>query len=139
MVLAAGRGLRFGGDMPKPLTADFAAGRSLAYAVDAALASGLAPVVVVVSDDRVAAAAGRRASSGRNPIVRNDAPERGIASSLQRALRALTPDERSTAVVVGLADQPLVGAEAYRRVAARSTTAPDSRSRRTAACGATRC
>ncbi|MDQ1448496.1 MAG: hypothetical protein QOC79_1467 [Actinomycetota bacterium] len=68
-------------------------------------------MLLVVSDERVAGAAGDGIE-----IVRNDAPERGIASSLQCALRRLEPDS-APAVVVGLADQPLVGAEAYRRVA----------------------
>jgi CTP:molybdopterin cytidylyltransferase MocA len=69
-------------------------------------------VVLVVSDDRVAAAAG-----AGTEIVRNDAPERGIASSLRCALDQFEADATVPAVVVGLADQPLVGAEAYRRVA----------------------
>ena len=105
--------MRFGGDTPKALT--LLHGRPLlAYALDAARAGGCAPVVLVVSDARV----GRAAGAGVE-IVRNDAPERGIASSLQCALRHLEaagPDA-APAVVVGLADQPLVGAEAYRRVA----------------------
>ena len=50
-------------------------------------------------------------------IVRNDAPEQGISSSLHAALRALGPDASIDGVAVGLADQPLVGADAYRRVA----------------------
>ena len=93
----------------------------LAYALDAAVASGCTPVLVVASDDRVvdsvavlAAGAGARAEV---EVVRNTEPERGIASSLQCALRHLEPDGEVEAVVVGLADQPLVGAEAYRRVA----------------------
>jgi nicotine blue oxidoreductase len=111
VVLAAGRGVRFGGDTPKALTPLH--GRPLvAYVLDAARASGCAPVVLVVSDERVASAAG----SGVE-IVRNDAPERGIASSLQCALRRFEADTAVPAVVVGLADQPLVGTEAYRRVA----------------------
>ena len=110
-MLAAGRGVRFGGDAPKSLSPLH--GRPLlAYALDAARSSGCSPVVLVVSDERVAAAAGAGIE-----IVRNDAPERGIASSLQCAAR-LEPDDAVPAVVVGLADQPLVGAEAYRRVAA---------------------
>src|SRR5439155_3767100 len=109
-VLAAGRGVRFGGDAPKVLTR--LRGRPLlAYALDSARESGCTPVLLVVSDERVAGAAGDGIE-----IVRNDAPERGIASSLQCALRRLEPDS-APAVVVGLADQPLVGAEAYRRVA----------------------
>jgi len=114
VVLAAGRGVRFGGDGPKQLAP--LAGRPLgAYAVDAAVASGLAPVVVVVSDARVETAL--RGAGGPAAFVRNEAPERGISSSLQAALRALEPDDRVDGVVVGLADQPLVGADAYRRVA----------------------
>ncbi len=113
MVLAAGRGVRFGGDLPKQLVP--VGGRPLAaYALDAAVASGLAPVVVVVSDERVEIALG--ASSGVR-FVRNDQPERGISSSLQVALRALDADTVVDGVVVGLADQPLVGPDAYRRVA----------------------
>jgi CTP:molybdopterin cytidylyltransferase MocA len=109
--LAAGRGVRFGGDAPKALTSVH--GRPLlAYALDAARGSGCSPVVLVVSDERVAGAAGPGIE-----IVRNDAPERGIASSLNCALERFEADAAVPAVVVGLADQPLVGAEAYRRVA----------------------
>jgi molybdenum cofactor cytidylyltransferase len=109
-VLAAGRGVRFRGDAPKVLTR-LRGKPLLAYALDSARESGCSPVLLVVSDERVAGAAGDGIE-----IVRNDAPERGIASSLQCALRRLEPDS-APAVVVGLADQPLVGAEAYRRVA----------------------
>jgi CTP:molybdopterin cytidylyltransferase MocA len=111
IVLAAGRGIRFGGAAPKSLT--LLHGRPLlAYALEAARASGCAPVLLVVSDDRVADAAGADVE-----VVRNDAPERGISSSLQCALQRLEPDERTVAAVIGLADQPRVGAEAYRRLA----------------------
>ena len=103
--------MRFGGDTPKSLT--LLRGRPLlAYALDAVHASGCSPVLLVVSDERVAAAADAGVE-----IVRNDAPEAGIASSLQRALGRLESDTTVPAVVVGLADQPLVGADAYRRVA----------------------
>jgi CTP:molybdopterin cytidylyltransferase MocA len=113
-VLAAGRGLRFGGDIPKPLVE--LGGRALVlHAVDAARGSGLAPLAVVVSDDRTAATVSRT-EAGEVLIVRNDAPERGISSSLHAALRALGPDASIDGVVVGLADQPLMGPDAYRRV-----------------------
>jgi len=113
-VLAAGRGLRYGGEIPKPRLE--LGGRPLVqHAVDAARGSGLAPLAVVVSDDRTAAVVS--AADGDALIVRNDAPERGIASSLHAALRALGPDASIDGVVVGLADQPLVGSDAYRRVA----------------------
>ena len=42
----------------------------------------------------------------------------GIASSLKAALEAIAPYAEVTAVCVGLADQPQVGSEAYRRLAA---------------------
>ncbi len=110
-MLAAGRGVRFGGETPKSLT--LLRGRPLlGYAVAAARESGCAPVVLVVSDDRVAAAAREQVE-----VVFNDAPELGIASSLQCALRRFEPDADVPAIVVGLADQPLVGANAYRKVA----------------------
>jgi nicotine blue oxidoreductase len=112
VVLAAGRGERFGGDLPKQL-APFAGRPLLAYALDAARAASTGTIAVVVSDDRVAAAVPPRVE-----VLRNPAPESGIASSLQVALRAFTPRADVEGVVVGLADQPLVGAEAYRRVVA---------------------
>jgi molybdenum cofactor cytidylyltransferase len=110
-VLAAGRGIRFGGDVPKPLL-ELGGRPLLAHALMAATTSGAALVLCVVSDDRVAAAV-----PGGVEVVRNDAPERGIASSLHAAVRALGPRSDIDAVVVGLADQPLVGADAYRRLA----------------------
>jgi molybdenum cofactor cytidylyltransferase len=111
-VLAAGRGVRFGGDTPKPLL-PFGETTLLAHSLAAAQGSELAPVVCVVSDDRVAAAL-----PDGVVIARNQVPERGIASSLHAALILLRGYGDVDAVVVGLADQPLVGAEAYRRVAA---------------------
>lgn len=116
-MLAAGRGLRFGGETPKLLSE--LGGRPLVlWAVHAARSSGIEPVVVVVSDDRVEAVLGSVVESGGVQVGRNDTPDRGIASSLQAALRALVPDRSVAAAVVGLGDQPLVGGEAYRRVAA---------------------
>jgi molybdenum cofactor cytidylyltransferase/nicotine blue oxidoreductase len=138
-VLAAGRGSRLGGDASKPLLAWH--GRPLvAWALDAVLASGLAPVVVVVGyrgaevRDAVAAvlalppgaSRGSRTHVGENSemfvgagtveVVENPQWEEGIASSLRTALATLTPRAAVDAVCVGLADQPLVGAAAYRRV-----------------------
>jgi CTP:molybdopterin cytidylyltransferase MocA len=111
VVLAAGRGERFGGEIPKPLI-DFGGRPLVARAVDAAVASECAPVLVVVADDVVAATIPEPATA-----VRNDDPARGISSSLQCALRVLAAQTDVEAVVVGLADQPLVGADAYRRLA----------------------
>jgi CTP:molybdopterin cytidylyltransferase MocA len=106
--------VRFGGEIPKPLL-ELGGRPFVVLAVDAAIASGLSPVVVVVSDERTAAALSSMA--GTATIVENPAPERGIASSLQVALRALEADAAVDGVVVGLADQPLMGPDAYRRVA----------------------
>jgi molybdenum cofactor cytidylyltransferase len=50
-------------------------------------------------------------------VVGNDRWSSGIASSLQAAIVALQPRSDVVAVVVGLGDQPGVGAEAYRRLA----------------------
>jgi nicotine blue oxidoreductase len=87
----------------------------IAHALAAARASALAPIVVVVADERVAAAA---TMTTGHVVVRNEHPEAGIATSLHAVLDALDGESDVDAVVVGLADQPLVGAEAYRRVAA---------------------
>jgi molybdenum cofactor cytidylyltransferase/nicotine blue oxidoreductase len=138
-LLAAGRGSRLGGDVSKPLVAW--RGRPLvAWALDAALASSLAPIVVVVgyrADDVRAALAASHPPRPSRSSMRNGTPnsemlgggadlevvdnpewEEGIASSLRAALRALGPRPDVDAVCVGLADQPQVGADAYRRVAA---------------------
>jgi molybdenum cofactor cytidylyltransferase len=114
-VLAAGRGSRLRGPAePKPLVR--VGDRSLAErALAAPLAAGLAPVLLVVGwrGDEVATSAppGVR-------IVESPRHAEGIAHSVHAALDALEPDELVAAVCVGLADQPLVGAEAYRRLAA---------------------
>jgi molybdenum cofactor cytidylyltransferase len=125
-VLAAGRGSRLGGDASKPLLAW--RGRPLvAWVVDAALASGLTPVVVVVGyrgdDVRAVLPSGASRSSrvqatANLEMLENSEWEEGIASSLRAVLTALTPRAEVDAVCVGLADQPRVSAEAYRRVAA---------------------
>jgi molybdenum cofactor cytidylyltransferase len=112
-VLAAGRGERFGGSTPKPLV-QFRGRPLVAHALDAAAASGLVPVLLVVGNEADAVAG---VVAPDITVVRNDEWRRGIASSLVAALRALAPLIDVDAVVVGLADQPLVGTEAYRRLA----------------------
>jgi CTP:molybdopterin cytidylyltransferase MocA len=119
-VLAGGRGSRFGGDRPKPLVR-FRGRPLVAWAVDAAVASGLAPVLLVVGRDA------REVAAWAPPeveVVVNPDWERGIAWSLRAALAHLAERAEVGAVCVGLADQPLVGAEAYRRVAAVDPDAP---------------
>jgi molybdenum cofactor cytidylyltransferase len=112
-ILGAGRGLRLGGDVPKPLVE--LRGRPLvSWALDAAALSGLRPVVLVVGHRGRAVA---RAAGEGVLVVRSRQWRRGIASSLRAALAALEPWARVGAACIGLADQPLVGAEAYRRLA----------------------
>jgi molybdenum cofactor cytidylyltransferase len=112
-VLAAGRGSRLESEVPKPLIEVH--GRALvSWAMDAATASGLRPVVLVVGHRGDAVA---RAAPEGVLVVRSRRWRRGIARSLRAALEALDPWARVGAVAVGLADQPLVGADAYRRLA----------------------
>lgn len=112
-VLAAGRGSRLGGDVPKPLVELH--GRPLAsWALDAVTTSGLRPVVLVVGHHGNAVA--RIAPQGV-VVVRSRRWRRGIARSLRAALEALEPWAQVGAVAIALADQPLVGPDAYRRLA----------------------
>lgn len=113
-ILAAGRGERFGGDRPKPLTE--LRGRPLvAWALDAAVESGLRPMVLVVGHQ--AAKVGDAAPQGV-AVVPARRWKRGISRSLRAALDALDGWAQVEAVCIGLADQPRVGPEAYRRLAA---------------------
>lgn len=113
-VLAAGRGSRLGGDVPKPLVE--LRGRPLvAWALEAATASGLRPIVLVVGH---AGSAVTRVAPEGVLVVRSRRWRRGIARSLRVALEALEPWARVGAVCVGLGDQPLVGPDAYRRLGA---------------------
>jgi CTP:molybdopterin cytidylyltransferase MocA len=112
-VLAAGRGSRLGGDVPKPLVE--LRGRPLvSWALDAATTSGLRPVVLVAGHHGNAVA---RVAPEGVVVVRSRRWRRGIARSLRAALEALEPWAQVGAVAVGLADQPLVGPDAYRRLA----------------------
>jgi CTP:molybdopterin cytidylyltransferase MocA len=113
VVLAAGRGSRFGDEAPKTL-ARLGRRPLVTHAVAAATASGLRPVVVVVGCQaaEVAAAAGALVE-----IVENPEWETGMATSLRAGLAAVLADQSVTAMTVALADQPRIGAEAYRRLA----------------------
>ncbi len=112
-VLAAGRGARFDRRSHKALAR--LGGRPLvAWALDAAIDSGLAPVVVVVG--RRGRRVARTVPAGV-AVVRARHWRRGIAHSLGAAIAALEDDASVDAVCVGLADQPLVGSASYRRLA----------------------
>ena len=113
VILAAGRGSRFGDD-PKPL-ARLGGRTMLGHSVAAATSAGLRPIVVVVGyrGEEVAAGAGTLAE-----IVVNPDWEEGMATSLRAALAALMPNQSVSAAAVALADQPRIGAQAYRRLVA---------------------
>jgi len=100
VVLAAGQGLRFGG---QKLLAPLDDRPLLQHALDAANASSLSPIVVVLGADADAIEAGL--NSGRARLVRNPDHATGQASSLRVGLRSL---EGSDAAVVVLGDQPHV-------------------------------
>ncbi len=108
VVLAAGLGRRFPGKLRAPFR-----GRPLsAWAIEAAAAAGLDEVLVVVGEDELADLLPEGARSLRNPD-----PAAGQATSLGVAIEAAEAAGHD-AVVVGLADQPLVPTEAWRLVAA---------------------
>lgn len=113
-ILAAGFGSRFEGDRPKPL-AELAGRPLVSWAVDAMVSSGLHPTLLVVGSagERVAALA-----PAGVPVVVATGWVDGIAHSLHAVLGALEGDAGVSAVCIGLADQPRVGPDAYRRLAA---------------------
>lgn len=120
VILAAGEGSRFGTDLPdspgdraiKPL-ALFRGRPLVAHALDAAVASGLGPVVLVVGNrgDEVAATA-----PAGIEVVHNEHWRSGIATSLHAALMHLASRGVVHGAAIGLADQPLIGAEAWVRL-----------------------
>jgi CTP:molybdopterin cytidylyltransferase MocA len=110
LVLAAGAGRRFGG--PKALIeldGELLVDRAARMLADA----GCAPVVAVLG--AAAADVIARARLDHAIVIINDGWDEGIGSSLRCGLAALT-DLRAEAVVVALADQPLVTAAAVRRL-----------------------
>ncbi len=111
VVLAAGAGSRWTGPIPK-LLAPFRGHTVLEWAVTHAVEAGLDETIVVVG-----AADLRAALSADVHVVVNTAWDRGQATSLRAGVLAAGRHGHD-AVVVGLGDQPLVGSEAWRRVAA---------------------
>ena len=117
-VLAAGRGERLVGDTPKPLC--LLGGRPLVtWALDAVRATDLSPIVLVVGRNGAGVAS---AAPSAVTIVHASRWDEGIAHSLHAALDAIGLYADVDAVCVGLADQPLVGPEAYRRLVAAHET-----------------
>lgn len=105
LLLAAGEGRRFGS--PKALV-EFAGERLVDAGIRTLRTAGCAPVVVVTGAATVEVIGA--------VVVPNPAWRTGMGSSLRAGLAALPPQCR--AVVVTLVDQPLVTAEAVRRLTA---------------------
>jgi molybdenum cofactor cytidylyltransferase len=113
IVLAAGGGTRFAGEAHKLLAA--VRGRPVvAHAVSAALDAGLDEVLVVVGAVDLGDALPDSVT-----LVRNDRWSEGQATSVRAGLDA-AERKGHDAVVVGLGDQPFVGADAWRAVAGAS-------------------
>jgi CTP:molybdopterin cytidylyltransferase MocA len=114
IVLAAGEGSRFAGSGHK-LDAEIDGRTLLRRALDAALASGIGPVLVVLPAD------GDRAFRTDVPAdviaVVNAEWRRGSASSLQAGL-ARAAELGARRAVIALADQPFISPAAWRAVAA---------------------
>ena len=109
MLLAAGQGSRFG--RPKALVE--LDGQTLAErGIGMLRAGGADPLLIVTGAAEVELSPDHRART-----VYNDQWRTGMGSSLRAGLRAL-PDPDVGAVVVALADQPLVGADAVTRLIA---------------------
>jgi CTP:molybdopterin cytidylyltransferase MocA len=107
VLLAAGEGSRFG--RPKALVE--VNGRTLAERGADLLRSGGADPILIVTGAAPVHLPGAQA-------VDNPDWHTGMGSSLRAALRALTSTQDVSAVVVALADQPLVGPESVARLIA---------------------
>jgi molybdenum cofactor cytidylyltransferase len=114
IVLAAGGGSRFAasGGTGNKLLAPYMGRPVVQWAIEHAATAGLDACYVVVGEEDMPLPAG----VGVVRIVRNDRWREGVATSLQAGLRSAKRDGYGT-IVVGLGDQPLVPAEAWRRVA----------------------
>ena len=113
VVLAAGEGSRFAGHTHK-LLATFRGRPLWSWAVDAAVGAGLdATYVVTGAVDLVLEAPA--------VVVRNDAWASGQATSLAAGVAAARTAGHDV-VVIGLGDQPLIGPEAWKAVAAATAT-----------------
>jgi CTP:molybdopterin cytidylyltransferase MocA len=113
VVLAAGGGTRFAGPTHK-LLAPFRGRPLVTWALDAAVAAGLDETVVVTG----AADLESLVPAGVSVVV-NARWAEGQATSLQTAV-AHSTERRHDAIVVGLGDQPLVEAAAWKAVAAHT-------------------
>lgn len=123
VVLAAGAGTRFGGAVPKPL-APFRGRPLLAWPLAALRAGGVEDVVVVLGDRAAEVAGG--VDLGAAAVEVCDAWREGLSASLRAGVSAAAR-RGAEAVVVVLADQPLLaGAAVARVIAARSPADADA-------------
>ncbi len=122
IVLAAGEARRYGS---QKLLAPLAGRPLLQHAVDAACASSLDPIVIVLGADADEIA--RRIDPGRAHVVRNTEYATGQASSLRAGVRAIASRPGATsatasdvdAAIVLLGDQPLLTAALFAAIVAR--------------------
>ena len=110
ILLAAGAGSRFGGDIHK-LRAPFRGLTVVQHALGAALEAGLDEVYMVTGAVEL-----RDLIPDGVVLVENHSWELGQATSLRAGVFTAENDGHE-AVVVGLGDQPLVGSESWRAVA----------------------
>ena len=118
-VLAAGEGSRFDGPTHK-LVAPFRGRPLVQWAVEAADRAGFDQLYIVTGAPEVAdqvVAAATEVVGDRASIVANPRWQEGQATSLAAAVAAARADGHR-AIVVGLGDQPLVPATAWRSVGA---------------------
>lgn len=113
VILAAGAGSRWTGPTPK-LLAPFRGHTVLEWSLTHALEAGLDETIVVVGGADV-----RAALTADVHVVVNSVWERGQSTSVRAGVLAAGRHGHD-AVVIGLGDQPLVGTEAWRLVAAAS-------------------
>ena len=111
LLLAAGRGRRFGADK----LAAKVRGKSVIRWSAEALASAVGPIYVVVPIG--SNVAGKSLSRLGVCFVENLARDEGMASSIRVGIAALPTDVEG--VVIALADQPFVSAEVMRSLCAR--------------------
>lgn len=107
VLLAAGAGVRFGGDK---LAAEWRGQTLLQGACTAMLDAGLEPVLAVIQPG-----VERPLPTGVTPVC-NDVWHTGMASSVRAGLAALRDNPDVRAAVIAPADQPWCGAPVYRRV-----------------------
>jgi len=122
VVLAAGGGSRYLGSTHK-LLAEVDGRPVLAHVLEAVLASGISPIVVVTGAADLSPVLGSlEAAQGVDiVVVHNERWREGMATSLQCAVR-VARERGLAAIVIGLGDQPGVPAAAWRAVA--ETSAP---------------